>query len=144
MECQPTPLRCAPALRDHCGASRHVLYLRHSRIHKDGKTHTYWRLVRSVRRGGKVMQETVAQLGELDAVGCAKARALAQVITGRRSDPRELFEDTARDEPAVPMRLSQVRLERGRSFGPVWLGEWRRIASDGCTVDESMLAAANN
>ena len=45
------------------------MYLRHSTIRKDGKTHTYWRLVRSVRRDGKVRQETVAQLGELDAEG---------------------------------------------------------------------------
>ena len=27
------------------------MYLRHTTICKDGKTHTYWRLVRSVRRG---------------------------------------------------------------------------------------------
>ncbi len=33
--------------------------LRHSRIRKDGKTHTYWRRVRSVRRQGKVVQESV-------------------------------------------------------------------------------------
>ena len=45
------------------------MYLRHSTVRKDGKEHTYWRLVRSVRRGGKVVQETVAQLGELDAKG---------------------------------------------------------------------------
>jgi hypothetical protein len=36
------------------------LYLRHAVRRKDGKAHTYWRLVRSVRRGGKVVQETVA------------------------------------------------------------------------------------
>lgn len=31
------------------------MYLRHSTVHKDGKTHTYWRLVRSVPQG-KVKQ----------------------------------------------------------------------------------------
>jgi hypothetical protein len=40
------------------------VYLRHTTRRKDGKSHVYWRLVRSVRRGGKVVQETVAQLGE--------------------------------------------------------------------------------
>jgi len=35
-----------------------------------------------VRRDGKVVQETVAQLGELDAAGRANARLLAQQITG--------------------------------------------------------------
>ncbi len=45
------------------------MYLRHTTRRKDGKTHVYWQLVRSVRRGRKVTQETVAQLGELDAEG---------------------------------------------------------------------------
>src|SRR3989337_1284259 len=55
------------------------MYLRHSIVRKDGKTHTYWRLVRSVRRNGKVIQETVAQLGELDTEGRAKAKARPRV-----------------------------------------------------------------
>ena len=58
------------------------MYLRHTTRRKDGKTHVYWRLVRSVRRGRKVIQETVAQLGELDAQGRARAQALARSITG--------------------------------------------------------------
>jgi transposase len=109
------------------------VYLRHSRIRKDGKPHTYWRLVRSVRRHGKVVQETVAQLGELDAEGRAKARALARTITGR-DEPLELFEAAGRDDdlPAVPVRLQRLRVERGRSFGDVWLGWtlWRALKLD--------------
>ena len=68
------------------------MYLRHKSRHKDGKDHVYWQLVRSVRRNGKVRQETVAHLGELDAAGRAKAQALARRITGR-GDQRELFEE---------------------------------------------------
>ncbi len=115
------------------------MYLRHSRIHKDGKTHTYWRLVRSVRRHGRVVQETVAQLGELDAEGRAKARALARTITGRENQ-RELFED-AGPEASVPVRLREVRLERGRAFGDVWLGWtlWRALKLD--TLCTEMLPA---
>ena len=106
------------------------MYLRHSRIRKDGKTHTYWRLVRSVRRHGRVVQETVAQLGELDAEGRAKARALARTITGG-DEQRELFEAPAQ-ELSVAVRLREVRLERGRSFGEVWLGWtlWRALKLD--------------
>ncbi len=100
-----------------------VVYLRHSVRRKDGKTHVYWRLVRSVRRNGKVFQETVAQLGELDAKGRAKAKVLARQITGR-GDQRELFEDTASSDATASVRLDRVRVERGRSFGDVWLG-WR-------------------
>jgi len=97
------------------------MYLRHTTIAKDGKTHSYWRLVRSVRRGRKVFQETVAHLGELDGQGRARARRLALQITGRR-EQYELFEAAA--GAPVSVRLEQVRLERARRFGDVWLG-WR-------------------
>ena len=55
------------------------MYLRHSTVRKGSKNHVYWRLLRSVRRNGKVVQETVAQLGELDAKGRANAKALASL-----------------------------------------------------------------
>jgi transposase len=97
--------------------------LRHSVRRKDGKTHVYWRLVRSVRRNGKVVQETVAQLGELDAQGRAKAKSLARQITGR-GDQRDLFEDSASATVTASILVDRVRVERGRSFGDVWLG-WR-------------------
>ena len=99
------------------------MYLRHSVRRKDGKRHVYWRLVRSVRRNGKVVQETVAQLGELDAEGRANAKALARQITGR-GEQRELFEEAEAEEATAKVRLDHIRVERGRSFGGVWLG-WR-------------------
>lgn len=106
------------------------MYLRHSTRRKDGKTHVYWRLVRSVRRGRKVVQETVAQLGELDSEGCARAEELAREITGRASphDQKHLFENKQSTE-AVRVKLDEVRLERSRSFGSVWLGWilWRAL-----------------
>jgi transposase len=107
------------------------MYLRHSVRRKDGKTHTYWRLVRSVRRNGKVMQETVAQLGELDAEGRASARALARTITGQTRQP-DLFEEAPGEDLVVSVRLNQLRLERSRSFGDVWLGWtlWRALQLD--------------
>jgi hypothetical protein len=93
------------------------LYLRHSVRRKNGKQHTYWRLVRARRRGGKVVQEAVAQLGELDADGRAHARRLAQQITGT-DQQRELFEPAAASaEQRIAVRLDRVCLERGRSFG---------------------------
>ena len=112
-------------VRDH-----RVVYLRHSTVKKDGKAHTYWRVVRSVRRGKRVTQETVAQLGELDAQGCANAKALALRMTGRADQP-ELFEDSPTPQ-AVAVRLDQVRVERSRSFGEVWLGWtlWRALKLD--------------
>jgi transposase len=104
------------------------MYLRHSTVRKDGKEHRYWRLVRSVRRDGRVVQETVAQLGELDAQGRLRAEALARRITGR-ADQYELFEERPGAEQAIAVRLDQVRLERARRFGDVWLSWtlWRAL-----------------
>jgi transposase len=110
-----------------------VVYLRHTTRRKNGKTHTYWRLVRSVRRGRKVIQETVAHLGELDAQGRAGAAALARGIWGDAAtlSQRGLFEDASAGA-AVAVKLDQIRLERSRSFGAVWLGWtlWRALKLD--------------
>ncbi len=107
------------------------MYLRHTTRVKDGKSHTYWRLVRSVRRGAKGLPETVAQLGELDANGRAKAKALARSITGRGDHDRQgdLFEPAT---APVAVRLDRVRVERGRAFGAVWLGWelWQALKFD--------------
>ena len=107
------------------------MYLRHTVVRKGGRAHTYWRLVRSVRRGRTVVQETVAQLGELDGEGRVQARLLAHAITGR-ADQRELFEATATGEQTVAVCLEGLRIERGRSFGDVWLGWmlWRALRLD--------------
>ena len=106
------------------------MYLRHTTRRKDGKVHTYWRLVRSVRVGRKVVQQTVAQLGELDAAGRAQAKALARAITGAREQP-DLFEPSEAAE-AIPVQLKRIRVERGRTFGDVWLGWtlWRALRLD--------------
>ena len=115
------------------------MYLRHSTKRKDGKAHMYWRLVRSVRRNGKVVQETVAQLGELDAQGRARARDLALMMTGRSSGQGDLFEAPRPSSETVAVRLDQMRVERGRAFGDVWLGYtlWRALKLD--TLCEELL-----
>lgn len=85
------------------------MYLRHTVRRKDGKAHVYWRLVRSVRHGRKVVQETVAHLGELDAEGRANAEALAREITrgsAARAEQQDLF---ASAPQAVAVRLDRTR-----------------------------------
>jgi transposase len=98
------------------------MYLRHTTVTKNGKTHTYWRLVRSVRVGAKVRQETVAQLGELDAHGRIAARHLASSLVGLERQPG-LFDDEVPTEP-ITVDHRRLRLERSRRFGDVWLA-WR-------------------
>jgi transposase len=98
------------------------MYLRHTTVRRGGKTHTYWRLVRSVRVGRKVRQETVAQFGELDAQGQLATRSLAERLVGVERLP-SLFDDNLPAEPIV-LDLHRVKLERGRRFGDVWIA-WR-------------------
>jgi hypothetical protein len=106
------------------------MYLRHTTVTRNGKSHTYWRLVRSVRTGNRVRQQTVAQLGELDAAGRVRARALAEAIVGIERQPG-LFDDAGPTEP-VTVDLRGFRLERGRRFGDVWLGLrlWQALGLD--------------
>lgn len=98
------------------------MFLRHKRIRKNGKTHTYWMLVRSVRVDGKVRQQVVAQLGKLDAKGKARARTYANKLMGRRMQPSlfEPLEEQISDVEKVLMKA--VRVERARRFGDVFVG----------------------
>src|SRR5260370_9062743 len=95
------------------------MYLRHTIRKKDGKVHRYWRLVRSVRVGRRVIQQTVAQLGELDAHGRIEARALARRLIGA-PEQSQLFKDGSEDLTAS-VRVKCVRIERPRLFGDGYL-----------------------
>jgi hypothetical protein len=105
------------------------VYLRHTTVRKNGKTHTYWRLVRSVRHGSKVRQETIAHLGELDAEGSARASALARHFLGRQARQHDLFENTTQIEPRR-VHVDRVRVGRIRAFGDVWLVNGGQEARD--------------
>ena len=110
------------------------MYLRYTTRKKDGKVHRTWRLVRSVRIGRRVIQQTVTHLGELDAAGRLRARALARTLIGE-PEHADLFDDGTRDQ-TIPVRLKGVRIENGRLFGNVYLALalWRA-----CGLDEFMV-----
>ena len=95
------------------------MYLRHTIRKKDGKVHRYWCLVRSIRVGRRVIQQTVAHLGELDEHGRVEARALARRLIGA-PEQAQLFEDGS-EHMTVPVRLKGIRIERSRRFGDVYL-----------------------
>src|SRR5579863_4822809 len=107
------------------------MYLRHTTRKKDGKVHRYWSLVRSVRVGRRVIQQTVAHLGELDEQGRLEARALGRHLIGAPEEA-QLFDDCTRDV-AVPVRLKGIRVERSRQFGDVYLALalWRGTGLEG-------------
>jgi transposase len=95
------------------------MYLRHTTLRKDGKVHRYWRLVRSVRVGRRVIQQTMAHLGEIDEHGRVEARALARQLIGS-PEQAQLFDDDSTRVP-VAVRLEGIRVERSRRFGDVYL-----------------------
>ena len=103
------------------------MYLRYTTRKKDGKVHRYWRLVRSVRIGRRVIQQTVAQLGELDEHGRIQARAFARTLIGE-PDQAALFDDGT-DRQNATVRLKAIRIERSRQFGDVYLALalWRGL-----------------
>jgi len=112
------------------------MYLRYTTRKKDGKIHRYWRLVRSVRVGRRVIQQTVAQLGELDEHGQVRARAFARRLIGA-PEQADLFDDGSA-ALTVPVRLKGIRIERSRQFGDVylalalWRGTGCRSCASGC------------
>ncbi len=109
---------------------------RHSRS-KDGKPHTYWSLVETVRTPDGPRQRTLCYLGELN--DSAQTRWLKTVeVFNEQGESRQLklFPseiETPQDDTAVArVRLDQVRLERSRRFGDCFLGLelWKRLELD--------------
>ena len=107
------------------------MYLRHKKVKGKDGTARYWTLVRSVRRGSKVVQETVANLRRLDDEAVREATALARHFLGPRANQPELFEDRQRLSTAE-IQLGKVRVEGCRAFGAVWLGWilWKALKLD--------------
>ena len=114
------------------------MFLRPNRRSKDGKEHTYWSLVETIRTADGPRQKTLCYLGELN--GSAQARWLKTVEVFNEQGEREQLKlfpaevEAPADDPQVARVLvNKVRLERMRQFGACWLGWelWRRLGLDG-------------
>jgi transposase len=111
------------------------VFLRRYERKKNGKRHTYWALVESIRTGRGSRQRIVAYLGELK-----KSERNGWVQLGRRLDKKERPSPTLFDPPRYSepdddielVRIKGIRLERMRDFGDVWLalGLWRLLGLD--------------
>jgi transposase len=110
------------------------MFLRANRRTKDGKDHTYWSLVETVRTPDGPRQRTVCYLGELNSSAAARWRKTIQLVTAQGEEVQlALFPAGAaelpEDEQVVQIRLDRVRWTRPREFGDGWLGWhlWQRL-----------------
>jgi transposase len=106
------------------------MFLRRYTRSKDGKTHTYYALVESVRTAAGPRQQVVAYLGELNH---DQERRWQRTIVfhNRQGETQQLrlFPDDAAiplpDDPdIVRIRLRSVGWTNPRNFGDVWLARW--------------------
>ena len=113
------------------------MFLRPHSRNKDGKDHTYWSLVETVRTPDGPRQKTLCYLGELNS--SAQARWLRTIeVFNEQGEAQQLklfpsqVEPPADDPQVARVLLNQVRLERTRQFGACFLGLelWKRLELD--------------
>ena len=115
------------------------MFLRSNKRTKDGKQHRYYSVVENRRlSSGKVAQRQVLYLGEINDSQQAGWRKTLEVFDEQQQKftPLSLFPED-RPVPAdaidsMRVRLSEMKLERARSYGNCWLGceLWRQLELD--------------
>jgi transposase len=113
------------------------MFLRPNRRTKDGKDHSYWSLVETVRTPDGPRQRTLCYLGELNSSAQTRWLKTIEVFNEQgEAQQLKLFPaqvEPPRDDPQVArVLLNKVRLERMRQFGSCWLGLqlWKRLQLD--------------
>ena len=113
------------------------MFLRPNHRGKDGKPHTYWSLVESVRTPDGPRQKALCHLGELNGSDHARWVKTVEVFNEQgEAQQLKLFPshvEAPEDDPQVARVLvNRVRLERTRQFGACYLGLelWRRLDLD--------------
>ena len=113
------------------------MFLRPNHRSKDGKEHTYWSLVESVRTPNGPRQRTLCHLGELN--GSDQSRWLRTVeVFNEQGEAQQLkllpshMAPPVDDPQVARVVINRVRLERTRQFGACYLGLelWRRLQLD--------------
>jgi len=113
------------------------MFLRELRPKKDGKEHSYWSLVETVRTPGGPRQRTLCYLGELNTSAQARwQKSIAVFNEQGESRQLKLFpsevEPPENDPDVARVLLKKVRLERPRQFGNCFLALelWKRLGLD--------------
>jgi transposase len=113
------------------------MFLRSHAREKDGKAHSYWSLVETVRTPDGPRQRTLCYLGELNS--SAQERWLKTIeVFNEQGEVLQLklfpsqIEPPADDPQVARVLIDQVRLERTRQFGSCFLGWelWKRLELD--------------
>src|SRR6202166_4524497 len=110
------------------------MFVRPNHRSKDGKEHTYWSLVESVRTPNGPRQRTLCHLGELNGPDQARWMRTVEVFNEQgEAQQLKLFpsqvEPPADDSQVARVLVNRVRLERTRQFGACYLGLelWSRL-----------------
>jgi len=113
------------------------MFLRPNHREKDGKRHTYWSLVETVRTADGPRQRTLCHLGQLNDSGQARWLKTIEVFNedGERHQLKLFPSDIApppNDAEVAQVLVQRVRLERTRQLGPALLGLalWRQLRLD--------------
>jgi hypothetical protein len=113
------------------------MFLRSHQRSKDGKDHTYWSLVETVRTANGPRQRTLCYLGELNSSAQGRWLKTVEVFNQQgEAEQLKLFpspvEAPADDPQVARVLVNQVRLERTRQFGSCYLGLelWRHLELD--------------
>lgn len=113
------------------------MFLRSHGRNKDGKDHTYWSLVETVRTPDGPRQKTLCYLGELNSSAQTRWLRTVEVFNEQgEAQQLKLFPSHVAPPPDDPqvarVLLNKVRLERTRQFGSCFLGLdlWKRLELD--------------
>ena len=114
------------------------MFLRPNHRSKDGKDHTYWSLVETVRTADGPRQKTLCYLGELNSSAQARWLRTVDVFNEQgEAEQLKLFPSQVEPPPDDPqvarVLVNRVRLERTRQFGACFLGWelWKHLGLDG-------------
>ena len=111
------------------------MFLRRIRRKKRGENYDYWALVECVRTERGPRQRVVATLGKIPGLNKEERvgwEEVTRLLSGKPKPEADLFEE----EPNIPqwanVNTREVRVERLREFGSVYLGVilWKRLKLD--------------
>lgn len=111
------------------------MFLKRISIRKNGKRHTYWALVKSVRTARGPRHQVVSYLGELEPGEKAGWVQVARVAKRPRHAQRGLFDEAEASDPVpekVEVLVREARVERTQDFGDIYLGLllWQTLELD--------------